>query len=290
MNEDPPDEWAKPSPEAEPSAQPELQKLPETTPREGYAPYSPLPGHEEQQPRGAFSMSRRAALGVLSALGVVMLAEAFYMWPHGGTAMSPQSMEPIQPTQPITALPQNPGCTLIESPSAEITIEEYTDFACPFCAEFSSYLENIKRDFGSRVRVVYRSLPRPAHGPVAETAARAFTAVCLQNPAVAYSYYNELLQGQKALYSTGEPFLYEAAGKFNIDIDRMKADMAGKEVAERIEQDKIRAKESGLILSPSWIIGTQGTNGTYPYPYMKQMIQNQLSQHAKVPGTTAASP
>jgi len=274
MNNDPKDEIRKPSPQSEPSLQPEAQPSPEVTPRDNFAPYIPLGENEEEQQDTGILLSRRATLGWLLAIGVI--AGGGYSFVK---SLKFQAWQTIQPSQPIVAAPLNPGCPLIESASAEITIEEYADFACPYCARFVGYLEEIKRDFGSRVRIVYHNLPRPAHGPIAETAARAFTAVCLQNPAVAYSYYSELLGHQNTLYTTGEPFLYEAASKYGIDIDRMKSDMASKTVLDRIEQDKVRAKQSGLVLSPSWIIGTRGINGTYgDYSVMKQIVSDQLSR------------
>jgi protein-disulfide isomerase len=279
LSDKPENEGPKPLPQAEPAAkpfaQPEIQPGSESTPRDGYAPYVPFEKAVQDPQKSAPFLSRRNLLGWLFVLvGAAVIKEIYSTVP-----MPTLSSQPIQPAEPITATPLNPGCALVESASAKVTIEEYTDFLCPYCARFSYYADLMKHDFGPNVRVVYRNLPRPAHGPLAETAARAFTAVCLQNPAVGFSYYKELLKHQGLLYTTGEPVLYEAAKKFNIDIDRMKSDMASKTVLDRIDQDKVRAEQSGLILSPSWIIGDQGFNGTPGnYIIMQQAIQDQLNR------------
>jgi protein-disulfide isomerase len=270
VNKDPGDDIEKPLPQAESSAQPEARRLSETTSQDVYIPYVPLKGNGDKKQRSGLLLSRRTILALLSVLAIGVALKGYYSTPPNAILL-PRSV------QPVIAVQTTLGCPLLESASAEITIEEYTDFTCPYCAKFASYLEEIKRDFGSRIRIVYHNLPRPAHGPIAETAALAFTAVCLQNPSVAYSYYTDLLGHQNALFTTGEAFLYKAASKYNIDIGRMKSDMASKIVVDQVEQDKVRAKQSGLILSPSWVIGKQNINGTYDYPRMKQFIESQLN-------------
>jgi protein-disulfide isomerase len=278
MNDKPENEEQKPVPQAEPSAQPEIQSGSGSTPRDGYAPYVPFFEETAKAPQKSApsSMPRRKLLGWLSVLAIGVALKESHLNVMGqvvGLAGGPP-----QPFLPITAAPLNPGIALVESPSAKLTIEEFTDFLCPFCARFANYLDLMKEDFGSDVRIVYRSLPRPAHGPLAETSARAFQAAFLQNPAIAYSYYKELLAHQSSFFSVGEPFLYEAAKKFNIDTDRMKSDMTSKTVLDRIDQDKVRAEKSGLILSPSWIIGDRGFNGTPgDFDIMKSIIGGQLN-------------
>jgi predicted DsbA family dithiol-disulfide isomerase len=266
MSKKPLPEEQKPLANPEPVVQPENQRDSEIKPRDDYSPYVPIEKRGKAQDRQTFSASRRELIGLLAILGVWFATRALQA-PVFPATRAPQS---------VIAAPSTPGCQLVGDTSADLTIEEYTDFACPFCSRFASMVEDMKRDFGPRVRIVYRNLPRPAHGPIAETAARAFTSVCLQNPAVAYSYYRELLAHQNNLFSGGAAFLYETAEKLNIDVKQMKSDMASKTVLDQVEQDKVRAKESGLVLSPSWIIGMQGLNGTYEYPYMKQVIESQL--------------
>jgi protein-disulfide isomerase len=277
MSDKPEREELKLQPQAEPAAQPEIQRGSESTPREDYAPYVPWEKTaKEPQKSAPSSMPRRKLLGWLSVLAIGVALKESHLNLMGQVVGLVGG--PPQPLFPITAAPLNPGIALIESASAKLTIEEYTDFLCPFCARFSNYLDQMKDNFGSDVRVVYRSLPRPAHGPMAETTARAFQAACLQNPSIAHSYYLELLNHQDSIFKMGEPFLYEAAKKFNINIDRMKSDMASKTVLDRIDQDKVRAEQSGLILTPSWIIGDRGFNGTPgDFDIMKSIIGDKLN-------------
>jgi len=45
---------------------------------------------------------------------------------------------------------------------APVTIVEFSDFQCPFCAKFTSYVDSL-RTLGVQFRVVYRHLPSPRH-------------------------------------------------------------------------------------------------------------------------------
>jgi protein-disulfide isomerase len=56
---------------------------------------------------------------------------------------------------------------------AQITLVEYGDYACPYCAEAYSVVKEIQKRLGTKLRVVFRNFPLPDVHPHAPHAAEA---------------------------------------------------------------------------------------------------------------------
>lgn len=133
-------------------------------------------------------------------------------------------------------------------------------------------MKRVLTDYPGEVKIVYRNILK--HGPISLAAAKAFEAVCLQSPNVAYDYYKTLYRHQNQL---SDSFLIKTAGNLNIDIPKMKADMESAVVAERISADKKMADENHFNVTPSFLIGTQPVSGLYRrYSDFTNIIQEQL--------------
>ena len=65
------------------------------------------------------------------------------------------------------------------NPGADITIIEYGDFQCPYCARAYPTLAELQRRHGERIALVFRHLPLGMH-PFAEGAAEAAEAAGAQ--------------------------------------------------------------------------------------------------------------
>ena len=75
--------------------------------------------------------------------------------------------------------------------SAPITIVEYSDFQCPYCAKAAKSMRDLKDKYKGKVKVVYKHFPLSFH-PFAKPAAEYFEAVALVDQAKARQFHDTI--------------------------------------------------------------------------------------------------
>lgn len=160
---------------------------------------------------------------------------------------------------------------------APLTIQIFSDFTCPYCAKGEINIKKILKEYPQKVRIIFRNMPLDSAGSMSDKAARAFSAVYLQDPKLAYNYQAELFQHQSDFLKLGEVFLYDLAEKLKINLNRMKSDMQGPEVEEIIKEDKALAKQLRIQGAPSFMVGHTFFQGVQPYNHVKEAIERQIS-------------
>ncbi len=160
--------------------------------------------------------------------------------------------------------------------NAQITIEEFADFNCSYCAKAALTMKEVLKSYAGKVKLVFRNAPLPGHGANSLNAAKAFAAVYLQSQSVANSFQEQLFAHQDQLISEGEPFLYETAEKLGININQMKEDMNGEAVAKSLATDQQLWESHHFTGTPSFMIGSKAMTGARSFEAIKKIIDGQL--------------
>jgi protein-disulfide isomerase len=136
---------------------------------------------------------------------------------------------------------------------APVALEEFGDFECLPCGNFSPILEKIEQDYGSRLRVIFRQCPLAVHKHALE-AARASEAAGLQGR---FWEMHDLLYENRFAW----PFAPDVRKAFDdyaksigLDPERFKKDMDGEQVSARIAADQRRAKWLGVDRTPTLFV------------------------------------
>lgn len=175
---------------------------------------------------------------------------------------------PLQP-----AIDESRG--FMGSKSAPITIVEYTDFECPFCGRGYVTLEQVRKAYGDKVRVMIKNLPLPMH-PLAQPAAKRFEALRLQSPEKAFAFYHEIFSNQSKL-SGGENYLDSVVKKVGADLAKVKKDMNTDSVKSKIDADMAEAEKFAISGTPGFIIDGVSVRGAYPFETFKGIIDKKLA-------------
>ena len=142
------------------------------------------------------------------------------------------------------------------NPEAPVTLEEFGDFQCPPCGQFAGFAEELVREYDSRLRVVFRNFPLPAHEHARE-AAQAAEAAGLQGK---FWEMHDTLYREQAVWSKAPNAreLFESyAGTIGLDMDHFKKDMDSDKVRERIDSDHALGDFLGVKVTPTLFINNR---------------------------------
>ncbi len=160
---------------------------------------------------------------------------------------------------------------------AAVTIVEYSDFQCPFCAKGYKILEEeVLPAYDGRVRFTYKHLPLPFHN-WATPASVAMECMRRQDPAAAWKIYDEMFKQQKAVnLQNVKDKAVEFAGA-GIDEKAFDRCFDDKETAELVAAQKAEAASLGITGTPSFVINGRLVKGAQPAAKFKAIIDDELA-------------
>ena len=163
------------------------------------------------------------------------------------------------------------------SDNAPITIVEFADFECPFCAAFAPTLEKTWDEYKDKVRMVYKFLPLPGH-PHGEIAARAGIAAWQQGK---FWEMNHTLFANRDHLEQSDLDSY--AKQLGLNVDKFHADAQGQLATDRIAQDKKLADALEVKGTPTIYINGREFD---PRQDIREWINLELSSVGSSPPTT----
>ena len=141
---------------------------------------------------------------------------------------------------------------------APMTLVEYGDFECPFCAKATGAARELRERFGDDLRYVFRHLPLPDVHPHAELAARA--AVAADRQGRFWDMHDLLFRHQDELEFED---LVGYAADLELDVEQFVRTIDDEQTARRIRADVASAEASGARGTPTFFIGDRRHTGPY---------------------------
>ncbi|PYB16758.1 Na+/H+ antiporter NhaA [Pseudomonas aeruginosa] len=196
-------------------------------------------------------LGRQATVGVLvsmvfaTLLGWLIFKVAAQRWGEK-TADLPMVLEP----------PVDPEIDHIRGPEdAQLTLVEYVDFECAYCAHATGSWDDLRAHFGDDLRYVVRHLPHHPHGPIAARASEAAA-----NQGMFWPWLDFVFTRQHALE---REHLIGYAAELGLDVERFIADLDSTAVIERVERDLASAVASGAHATPTFFVEGRRLRGSY---------------------------
>ena len=164
--------------------------------------------------------------------------------------------------------------------NAPITIVEYSDFQCPYCATAHRTLKKVKETYGDKVRVLYKHLPLSFH-KYAKTAAIYYEAVALQGADKAEKFHDYLFENQRGLSASGsekgaEDFLKKAVKEVGANLSQVSENLKSKKLINMIDEDIQEASQFGFQGTPAFLINGVGFSGARGIESFKEIIDRHL--------------
>jgi len=175
------------------------------------------------------------------------------------------------PLTPAMAAKQAAGDGPAFGPAdAKVTLVEYSDFECPFCAKGAATVTQLKKRYGKVVRVVFRQFPLPMH-PNAKLAAEASLEAHAQGKF--WPYHDQLFASSGKL---DRATLEAIAKRVGLDMTRFRKALDDHTHADQVDKDIKLGVEIGVAGTPTVIVGTQRVPDPTNYGAVARLVEEQL--------------
>ncbi|HZT59014.1 MAG TPA: thioredoxin domain-containing protein [Pyrinomonadaceae bacterium] len=194
--------------------------------------------------------------GVLVAVIVAVFLMSRQSGNSNATAQSNAGTTAANTLTPRTPLPGAPGPHVRGPENAPVTLEEFGDFECPACGGLDPAMRRISKDYGERVRLIFREFPLQMH-KYSFIAARAAEAAGLQGKF--WEMHDMLYDHQDDWKDAPEPrdIFNNYAAQLGLDVERFKADLNRQDLADRIKQDYDRGVSLNVRGTPTIFVNGQ---------------------------------
>lgn len=143
-----------------------------------------------------------------------------------------------------------------------MTITEYSDLQCPYCAQFSQILSDLTAKYPDELQVVFRHFPLPGH-PLALPGAYASEAAGRQGKFWEMEQRIFSQQGTWTSYPEAQfqEWLVTQAKELGLNTDQFSADMADPAVVEKVQAAQKYAIDVGIPGTPFVLINGRPYEG-----------------------------
>ena len=155
--------------------------------------------------------------------------------------------------------------------NAKVTIIEYTDFQCPFCAKVQPTLTKILEKYPQDVRKVFKQHPLSFHkdAPLASEASLAAGA-----QGKFWEMKEVLFNNQKKLK---EEQLIQYAQELGLDLEQFKSDLSTHKYKEQVDRETQEAVKLGATGTPAFFVNGRFLSGAKPLEAFVKVIDEELS-------------
>lgn len=181
-----------------------------------------------------------------------------------------------EPEKKTLALPTNAPS---KGPaSAKVTMQIISDFQCPFCGRAEDTVNEVVKNYGDKIRVVWRDLPLDFHAdaPLAAQAAR--EAFKQKGSDGFWKMHDIIFKNQKTENGLKREALEKYAGEVGLDMGKFKTALDSQTHKAVVDADKKAAQEAGIQGTPGFVINGYFINGAQPYPKFKKVVDRALAE------------
>jgi protein-disulfide isomerase len=155
---------------------------------------------------------------------------------------------------PSRAQPAGAGDIAYGPSDAALTVIEYSDFECPFCAEYAPIMAQLREKYGDRVQFVFRFFPLDSH-PNGMISAKAAYAAHLQGKF--WEMHDLLFERQEEWSGASDPRSYfdGYAESLGLDVDQFRSDMDDPATTSFITAQHAEGTAAGVSHTPWFVVG-----------------------------------
>ena len=157
--------------------------------------------------------------------------------------------------------------------NAPITLVEYGDYQCPYCAMAYPIVKRLQKYFGKQLRFVFRNFPLTEVHPFAEAAAE--TAEFAADHGKFWQMHDLLYENQDSFEI---PFFMELANSLGLPEEELEEVIDDKTYEPKIRKDFLGGVRSGVNGTPTFFINGERHNGSFKYEDLLSAIESVMAK------------
>jgi len=161
--------------------------------------------------------------------------------------------------------------------TAPISLVEFGDFECPFCAKSASTLHDLLKAYPTQVRLSFKNYPLPFH---TESALAHEAALAAREQGKFWEMYDLLYSGQDKL---SREDLLKKAQLLHLDMAKFTADLDSHRFKATVDADRQEGDRLGVDGTPFFFINGHAVSGAVELSEFKKMIDAALREAAASP-------
>ncbi|MFZ1006245.1 MAG: thioredoxin domain-containing protein [Candidatus Sulfotelmatobacter sp.] len=174
------------------------------------------------------------------------------------------------------------------SPDAAVTITEYADFQCPFCASARNSVDQVLREYPGRVKLVFKNFPLDFHAD-SKLAHQAALAAGKQEK---FWEMHDLIFARQNTIKRDD--LFAMAKSLGLDMDRFAKDVESEEVRAQIDAEHAEGQRRGVQGTPTFYVDGEELIGAANAAMFETQIDRSLRakgiEPAKLPLAAEGGP
>jgi protein-disulfide isomerase len=182
------------------------------------------------------------------------------------TALEVEKAKALRPRIESGAAPAKGPAT------APVTIVEFSDFQCPFCARVTPTVDQAVAKYGDKVRVLFRQFPLDIHAD-AQKAAEA--ALCAHEQGKFWEMHDAMFADQRAL---GVEALKSKAVTLQLDSAAFNSCLDAGKAAAAVQSDFDMGVAIGVNSTPSIYVNGRYLSGAVSYDVLARIIDEELKR------------
>lgn len=199
--------------------------------------------------------------------------EAVEKWIADQTKKTPVEVYIPKPRRPTFEI--NVGNAPTFGPkTAKVTIIEFSDFQCPFCAKGADILTELKKKYGNKIQVAFKNYPLPFHNH-AEIAAVAGLCANEQSTNHFWKMHDEMFKNQDSLSADGLKKLARNAG---VKVEAFEKCLSENKYIDQVRADMEEGKKINVKSTPTFFVNGQLIAGAQPIEVFSQLIDEELAK------------
>lgn len=212
---------------------------------------------------------------------VILLLVGGFIWaykdsdrkPDQEQGMNSLAEEPVGNNQPVVAFDYQVAADdqVVGPDNAKVTVVEWSDFECPFCASFHQSMESLIEKYPDDVRWVYKHFPLSSIHPDAQLAAEA--SECAGEQGKFWEYANELFMNQVQI---SQSKLSDFASAVGLDSEQFEQCLDSGKYQSKVSNDYSHGLKYGVSGTPGNFINGQSYPGALPLSQLEQIVESYL--------------